>query len=93
MQQTFGHPSAGPGCLVESKRQEMRSKRLFVARLHRGSVCVGSDLSDRDKYLYFDEARKWIHARNGETEETTGVVRSPLLVYINLLALLYALHA
>ena len=33
MQQTFGHPSAGPGCLVESKRQETHSKRPFVARL------------------------------------------------------------
>ena len=29
----IGHPSAGPGCLVESKRQETHSKRLFVARL------------------------------------------------------------
>ena len=33
MQQTFGHPSAGPECLVESKRQEMHSKRPFVARI------------------------------------------------------------
>ena len=33
MQQTFGHPSAGPGCLVESKRQETHSERLFVPRL------------------------------------------------------------
>ena len=33
MQQTFGHPSAGPRCLVESKRQEAHSKHLFVARL------------------------------------------------------------
>ena len=33
MQQTFGHPSAGPGRLVESERQETHSKRLFVARL------------------------------------------------------------
>ena len=33
MQQTFGHLSVGPGCLVESKRREMHSKRLFVARL------------------------------------------------------------
>ena len=33
MQQTFGHPSAGSGCLVESKRQETHSKRLFVARI------------------------------------------------------------
>ena len=28
-----------------------------------------------------------------ETEETTEVVSSPLLVYIDLLALLYVLHA
>ena len=56
----------------------------------RGSVCVGSDLSDRNIY---DEARNRIHARNGETEETTAEVSSPLLVYINLLALLYVLHA
>ena len=55
----------------------------------RGSVCVGSDLSDRNIY----EARNRIHARNGVTEETTEVVSSPLLVYINLLALLYVLHA
>ena len=27
----FGNPSAGPGCLVEWKRQETHSKRLFVA--------------------------------------------------------------
>ena len=33
MQQTFGHSSAGPGCLVESRRQETHSKRLFVARI------------------------------------------------------------
>ena len=92
MQQTFGHPSAGPGCLVESKRQETHSKRLFVARLEDQSawariypieICI------------YDEARNGIHARNGETEETTEVVSSSLLVYINinLLALLYGLHA
>ena len=33
MQQTFGHPSAGSGCLVESKSQETHSKRLFVASI------------------------------------------------------------
>ena len=33
MQQTCGHPLAGPGCLVEPTRQETHSKRLFVARL------------------------------------------------------------
>ena len=33
VQQTFVHPSAGPGCLVDSKRQETHSKHLFVARL------------------------------------------------------------
>ena len=83
MQQTSGHPSAGPGCLVESKRQETHSKRLFVAKLE------GQSVSDRNIY----EARNRIHARNGETEETTEVVSSPLLVDINLLALLYVLHA
>ena len=46
----------------------------------------------RVKYSLY-EARNRIHARNGETEETTEVVSSPLLVYINLLALLYVLHA
>ena len=56
----------------------------------RGSVRVGSDLSDRNIY---DEARNRIHARNGETKETTEEVSSPLLVYIYLLALLYVLHA
>ena len=50
---------------------------------------MGSDLSDRNIY---DEARNRIRARNGETEETTEVVSSPLLVYINLLALLHVLH-
>ena len=44
--------------------------------------------------MYYDEARNRIHARNGETEETTEeVVSSPLLVCIDLLALLYVLHA
>ena len=56
----------------------------------RWSVCVGSDLSDRNIY---DEARNRIYARNGETEETTEVVSIPLLVYINLLPLFYVLHA
>ena len=51
---------------------------------------MGSDLSDRNIY---DEARNRIHARSGETEETTEVISSPLLVYINLLALLYVVHA
>ena len=51
---------------------------------------MGSDLSYRNIF----EARNRIHARNGETEETTEVVSSsPLLVYINILALLYVLHA
>ena len=61
---------------------------------HRGqtreSVCVGSDSSDRNIY---DEARNRIHARNRETEERTEEVSIPLLVYINLLAWLYVLHA
>ena len=56
----------------------------------KGSVCVGSDLSDRNTY---DEARNWITATNGETDQSTEVICSPLLVYINLLALLYVLHA
>ena len=53
---------------------------------------MGSDLSDQ--YIYIYEVRNRINARNGETEETTKVVSSPLLsVYIDLLALLYVLHA
>ena len=51
---------------------------------------MGSDLSDRN---INDEARSRIHARNRETEETTEEVRSLLLLYINLLALFYILHA
>ena len=51
---------------------------------------MDSDLSDRNIY---DEARNWIHARNGETEGATEVVSSPLFVYINILALIYVLHA
>ena len=39
---------------------------------------MGSDFSDRNIY---DEARDRIQARIGETEETTEVVSSPLLVY------------
>ena len=56
----------------------------------RGSVCVGSDLSDRNiyilsEYIYiYDEARNRTHARNGETEETTEVASSPVCVYVNL---------
>ena len=73
MQQTFGHPSAGPGCLVESKRQETHSKRL-VARLEGQSAWAR---------IYpieiYGEARNRIHARNGEMEETTEVLSSPLL--------------
>ena len=56
----------------------------------RWSVCVGSYSSDGNIY---DEARNRIHARNVETEETTEVVSSPLLVFIDLLALLYLLQA
>ena len=33
MQQTCVHPFAGPGFLVESKRQNTRSERLSVGRL------------------------------------------------------------
>ena len=43
LQQTFGHPSAGSGCLVElveSKRPETHSKRLFVARIEGQSACA-----------------------------------------------------
>ena len=64
---------------------------------------MGLDMSDRNIYInrniyiyiyiyICDEARNRIHARNGEKEETTEVVSSPLLVYINLLALLYVLQ-
>ena len=51
---------------------------------------MGSDLSDQNIY---DEARNRIHARNGEREETTEELSNPLLVYINILALLFVLHA
>ena len=74
-----GHPLAGPGCLVEPKHRETDSKRLFVARLE--SVCVGLDISERNMML----ARNRIHTRNGRS--------SPLLVYIDILALVYILHA
>ena len=89
MQQTFGHPSACSECLVESKRKK-NALETSLRGPTEGSVCVGSDLSDRNIY---DEARNRIHARNGEPEETTEVVSSLLLVYINLLALLYVLHS
>ena len=86
MQQTSGHPSAGPECLVESKRHETHSKRLFVARLKGQSAWTRIYLIEQ--YVY-DEAQNRIHERNGETEETTEVLSSLLLlVYINLLALL-----
>ena len=87
MQQTCGDPLAGPGCLVESKRQETHSKRLFVARLE------GQSAWARIYPIETYEARNRIHARNGEAEETTQEVSSSLLVYINLLALRYILHA
>ena len=88
MQQTCGHPLAGPGCLVESKCQETHSKRLFVAGLE------GQSAWGRIYPIEIYEARNRIHARNGDTEETTEEVSSPLLlVYTNLLALLYILHA
>ena len=45
----------------------------------RGSVCAGSDLSDRSKYNIYGKARNRIHAINMETEATTEVVSSPLL--------------
>ena len=51
---------------------------------------MGLALSDGHVY---DEARNRIHARNGEMEETTEQVSGPLLVYTNLLAFLYVLHA
>ena len=47
----------------------------------RGSVCVGSDLSDRNM----------MKLGIGFTQETAET-SSPLLVYIGLLALLYILH-
>ena len=53
---------------------------------------MGTNLAVAARDIY-DEARNRIHARNGETEESTEVVNSPLLVYINLLALLYVVPA
>ena len=90
MQKTFGHPSAGLGCLIESKRQETHSKRLSVARLEGQSAWAR--IYPIEIHIY-DEVRNRIRAKNGETEETTEVISSPLLVYIDLLALLYVLHA
>ena len=88
MQQTFGHPSAGPGCLVESKRQETHSKRLFVARLKGQSAWARI-------YSIKVYMMKLVIGFTQETKrkETTEEVSNPLLVYINLLALLYVLHA
>ena len=73
--------------LVETSRNVLKTS---LRAQNRVSVCVGLDLSDRNMY---DEPRNRFHARNGETEETTEKVRSPVLIYINLLALLYVLHA
>ena len=87
MQQTFGHPSAGRGRLVESKRQETHSKRLFVAKLEGQSAWTRIF-----PMKIYDEGRNRIHAIKIETEEPTEEVSSPLLVYINLLALIYVLH-
>ena len=58
----------------------MHSKRVFEARLE-GQSAYGLGYI-RSKH---DEARNRIHARNGTS--------SPLLVYIDLLALLYILQA
>ena len=59
----------------------------------KGSVCVDSDVSNRNIpgiwWSSDSDSRK--KRRNGE--ETTKVVSSPLFVCINLLALLYFLHA
>ena len=92
MQQIFGRPSAGPGCLVESKSQETYSKRLFVARLE-GQSAWARRIYPIEICRLYDESRNRIHARKGEIEETTEVVSSPLLVHIKLLVLVYALHA
>ena len=89
MQQTFGHPSACSECLVESKRKKNALETSLRGQT-RGSACMDSDLSDRSIY---DKAWSRIHARNGEMKGTTEEVSSPLFVYINLLALLYVLHA
>ena len=92
MQQIFGRPSAGPGCLVESISQEAHSKRLFVARLE-GQSAWARRIYPIEICRLYDEARNRIHARKGETEETTEVVSSPPLVNIKLLALVYVLLA
>ena len=69
MQQIFGHPSAGPGCLVESKRREEPSTSFFVARLQRQSAWAR--IYPIEIYIYiYNEAQNRIHARNGETEQT-----------------------
>ena len=74
---------------VETSR-DAHSKRLFVARLEGQSAWAWVYPIE----IYDKKTRNQIHARTGETEETTvRVVRSPLLVYIDLLALLYVLHA
>ena len=77
MQQACSHPLAGPGCLVEPKRQETHSKRLFVARLEGQSAWARIHPIE----IYMTEARNRIRGINGETEETTEEVSSPLLVY------------
>ena len=59
----YSHPLDGPGCLVESKHQEMHSKRLFLAR--QGGQSAWALGFIRSEY---DEARNRIHARNGKSK-------------------------
>ena len=66
------------GCVNTSRNALETSLRIQT----RGSGCVGSDLSDRNM----------MKLGIGFTQETAEV-SSPLFFYIDLLALLYILHA
>ena len=63
--------------------QNMKKHTRNVSSWPDWRVCLRGLGFIRSKY--YDEARNRIHARNGRS--------SPLLVYIDLLALLYLLHA
>ena len=56
MQQTFGHPSAGPVRLVESKRQETHSERLFEVRLKPSLRGLGFI---RSKFTWWSSESDW----------------------------------
>ena len=69
--------------MVKLKHQETHSKRLFEARLEgRVGLCVGLGLSDLNM----------MELGIGFTQDTAAV-SSPLLVYFDLVALLYILQA